>query len=50
MAHVLSFLKITNARILHERGARLREMGPIGLRPVLEEVRLRTKEYLLQLT
>jgi hypothetical protein len=27
------FLKITNARIPHERGARLRQIGPIGLWP-----------------
>jgi hypothetical protein len=27
------FQKITNARILHKRGARLLQTGPIGLRP-----------------
>ena len=35
MVHFLSFLKISNARISHERGARLRHIGPIGLRPAL---------------
>jgi hypothetical protein len=29
------FFNITNARISHERGARLRQIGPIGLRPAL---------------
>ena len=35
MVHLLSFLKITIARIPHERGARLRQIGLFGLRPVL---------------
>ena len=34
------FLKITNARIPHERGARLRQIGPIGLRPALPSAML----------
>jgi hypothetical protein len=29
------FLKIANARIRHERGARLRQIDPVGLRPAL---------------
>jgi hypothetical protein len=31
----LAFLKITNARIPHERSAPLHQIGPIGLRPAL---------------
>lgn len=30
---VVFFLKITNKCIPHERGAQLRKIGPIGLRP-----------------
>jgi hypothetical protein len=40
MLHFLSFLKITNARIAHKRGARLRQIGPTGLRPALGAVQL----------
>ena len=31
----LSFFKITNERIPHERGALLRQIDPIGIRPAL---------------
>jgi hypothetical protein len=43
MVQFLSFFKITNARIPHERGAphkrgaRLRQIDPVGLRPALFE-------------
>ena len=35
MVHFLSFFKIINERIPHERGDRERQMGPVGPKPAL---------------
>jgi hypothetical protein len=35
MVLLFSFLKTTNSVIPHNRGDRLRQIGPIGLRPAL---------------
>jgi hypothetical protein len=49
MVYFPSLLKITNARISDEpgaprkRGARLRQIGPIGLRPVLNTTTCKDK-------